>query len=181
MQKKSENKKLAVDTSALISLAVGSKLEECLKEFDLVITEGVKDELEDVSDYSDKHASGAELVLEIVSQDGITVESIDAHSEISKLLAENPKLDYGETETALMAERKSITVLLTDDFKSLGVLKELFSGVKIHLSVFAIARLVVKERISKKEAEEVLEKIAKERSWEGAALFRYAKKYIEDL
>ncbi len=88
MQKKSENKKLAVDTSALISLAVGSKLEECLKEFDLVITEGVKDELEDVSDYSDKHAFGAELVLE---------------------------------------------------------------------------------------------KIAKERSWEGAALFRYAKKYIEDL
>ncbi|MFW6196889.1 MAG: hypothetical protein ACOC5D_06100 [Thermoplasmatota archaeon] len=32
MQRKSEKRKIAADTSALISLAVGCELEECLKE-----------------------------------------------------------------------------------------------------------------------------------------------------
>ncbi len=39
----------------------------------------------------------------------------------------------------------------------------------------------MKGKISKDEAEVTLEKIVKERSLEGAALFRYAKRYIEDL
>ncbi|MFW6048499.1 MAG: hypothetical protein ACOC87_04325 [Candidatus Natronoplasma sp.] len=181
MQRKSEERRIAVDTSALISLAVGSKLEKCLEIFDIVISERVREELEEISEYSDKHAEGAELVLEIISNGGITVESVTDDSKVSELLVEHRKLDYGEAETALMAERNSIPIMITDDFKSLGDLKESFGRIKIHLSVFAIGRLVVKDKISKDEAETALEKIAKERSWEGAALFRHAKRYIEDL
>ncbi|MFW6142342.1 MAG: hypothetical protein ACOC53_07270 [Candidatus Saliniplasma sp.] len=100
MQKNSKERRLAVDTKALISLAVGSKLEECLKIFDMVISEVVREELEEVSEYSDKHAEGAELVLEIISDGGITVESVTDDSKVSELLVKHRNLDHGEVETA---------------------------------------------------------------------------------
>ncbi len=179
MPKKDEP--ITADTSALISLSVGSIITECLDIFDLVISPTVRDELRDMSGYSDKHAEGASQVLKMVSDREIEVKGLNQDKKVYNLVKRHPKLDLGETETLLLAEKNSIDVLITDDFRSLRPLKELSENVKIHLSVYPLARLVIKDKIGKERAEKTLEKIAEKRSWEGAAIYRYAKRYLDEL
>lgn len=181
MPKKIDKEVIAVDTSALISLGVGSIIKDCLELFDIMISPCVQEELQDISEYEDKHAEGASEVLDMISDQEIEVKKLDQDKEVSSLLKRCSKLDRGETETLLLASRSSISMMITDDFKSLRSLKEVSEEVKIHLSVYLIARLVVKDKIGREKAEKILDKIAEERSWEGAAIYRYAKRYLDEL
>lgn len=181
MQKSSEKVKITADTSALISLSIGSTITDCLDMFEVVISPRVEKELEDTSKYKDKHAKGAEDIIELISEGSIIRKEFDEDKTISKLIYEYQKLDWGETETLLMAERYSIPIMITDDFKSLGSLKKIAKDTKIYLSIYTITRLVIEGIISKERAEDTLENIAKERSWEGAAIYRFAKGYLKDL
>ncbi len=181
LPEKSEKIVITADTSALISLSVGTIVEYCLELFDIVIPTTVHEELKDISEYKDEHAQGAVSVLKLISESKIKVLEIDEDKPILDIVGKSSKLDRGEVETLFLAKKISSRIMITDDFRSLEGLKHHSGDVKIHLSVYPIARLVVKGIISKKKAEEILEKIADERSWEGAALFRFAKKYIDEL
>ena len=181
LPEKSDKIVITADTSALISLSVGKILEFCLELFDIVIPTTVHEELKDISGYKDEHAQAAISVLKLISESKIKVLKIDEDKAILDIVGRNSKLDRGEVETLFLAKTISSRMMITDDFRSLEGLKLHSGDVKIHLSIYPIARLVVQGTISKKKAEETLEKIADERSWEGAALFRFAKKYIDEL
>lgn len=181
MPKGSKKRSIVADTSALISLSIGDIIDECSELFTIVISTGVLDELKETSRFEDEHAMGASKVVELVDEGKIKVKEFGREREVSKTIKNHPKLDWGETESLLLAKEESIPIMITDDFKSLGSLKLLSKNVKINLSVYPIARLVIKRKISKEEARNTFEKIAKERSWEGAAIYRFAKKYLGEL
>ncbi len=181
LPEKSEKIVITADTSALISLGVGNIVELCLELFEVVIPTTVHEELNDISEYKDEHAQAAVSVLELISESKIKVFKIDEDKAILDIVDRSSKLDRGEVETLFLAKKISSRIMITDDFRSLEGLKRHSGDVKIHLSVYPVAKLVIQGIISKKKAEETLEKIAAERSWEGAALFRFAKKYIDEL
>jgi len=54
-------------------------------------------------------------------------------------------------------------------------------GVRIHLSIYVIASMVLLESMTKKEALESLSRISKGRSWENSAIYNKAMDYIKDL
>ncbi len=178
-----DSKKIVItaDTSALISLSVGSILKYCLEYFDIVISKTVHEELKDISEYKDEHAHGAISALKLISESKIKVVELSEDKTILDIVGKSSKIDKGEVETLFLAKEISARIMITDDYRSLEGLKNHSGDVKIHLSVYPIATLVVQGIISKKKAEETLEKIADKRSWEGAALFRFAKKYIDEL
>lgn len=181
MPKRNEKEAIVADTSALISLSIGDIIEKCLSLFEISISPRVLEELKKTSRYEDKHAEGASKIIELVDKEKIKTKGSVKDERVSKTIKDHPKLDWGETESLLMAKEKSIPMMITDDFKSLEPLKHLSGEVKINLSVYPIARLVVKNEIGKEKAENTFEKIAKERSWEGAAIYRFAKKYLREL
>ena len=50
--------------------------------------------------------------------------------------------------------QNSITILLTDDFRSLPDLKKVSGDVEIHLSIYLLARLVLENLITITEAQD---------------------------
>lgn len=70
---------------------------------------------------------------------------------------------------------------MTDDLRSLKALKDLSNGIRIHLSVYVITRLVLERIINRSNALDCLSKISEKRSWENSAIYEKAKEYIKDL
>ena len=81
----------------------------------------------------------------------------------------------------MLAQENKIPILITNDFKSLADLKKVSESVEIHLSIYLLSRLVIEKIFSVSQAQSSLDKIAKGRTWESAAIYELAKKYIEDL
>ncbi|MFB6197134.1 MAG: hypothetical protein ABEI52_02540, partial [Halobacteriaceae archaeon] len=74
---------IAVDTSALISLASIDLLDTFLTEFDVHTTELVLEELEETSEYDDRHGDAAETVLD--NLDRITTHQIQGEFTSSRV------------------------------------------------------------------------------------------------
>jgi len=60
-------------------------------------------------------------------------------------------------------------------------LKTVSGDVEIHLSIYLLARLVLENSITITEARDALNRISGGRTWENAAIYNLAKKYIEEL
>lgn len=169
------------DTSALISLGVGNVLSKSLKISRIIIPKKVDSELNEISKFRDIHGKAAKDVITLVSKGKIQVCNVKQRKKINKLVSGYSRVNEGEAEALVLAQEKSIPILITDDFRSLLDLKKLAGKVEIHLSIYLIARLVLEKIITIKDAQMALDKISKGRTWESSAIYEYAMKYIEEL
>jgi len=169
------------DTSALISLGVGSVLTESLSISKIIIPSMVKTEVEEMASYDDKDGMAAKAILDLNAKGKIDMIPVKNIARIEALISENTRIDMGEAEALILAEELSIPILITDDFRSIPQLKNASDRVEIHLSVYLITRLVLENVISKERALNALDTISKERTWIGAAIYKRAMKYIEEI
>jgi predicted nucleic acid-binding protein len=102
-------------------------------------------------------------------------------NKINELVSGYSRINEGEAEALILAQEKSISILITDDFRSIPDLKKNSGDVEIHLSIYLLARLVLEKIISIAEAQDALNRISEGRTWESAAIYNLAKKYIEEL
>ena len=170
-------KKLIVgDTSALVSLQTGNLMEKALSIIQLFVPRDVEAELK-------IHArldTNAATVLSLIRKGDITVCDVQDRRRINQLAALFPKIDIGEAATVVLAEERNIEVIVTDDFQALPYLRQV-TTVKVHLSAYLIAGLVVRRQISLDEAEAAFDRIASKRNWLDADIYQHAKRYLDVL
>lgn len=157
---------LVIDTSALISLSSIDLLETVLEEFDVHTTELVIEELNETSEYQDRHAEAAEQVLNhksVIKTHDIEVESF-----------ESSRVDRGEYSCVVLAEKLGVEFVLTDDFRALPELKALVSA-QVAISPVMLKALVKKDKLTEEDAQEMLETLAENRNWLGSPIYRRAK------
>ena len=162
---------IVVDTSALISLAVGDALEPALSEFDVVTTQSVQDELEATAAYDDRHGIAATAALEMADS-LTTVEALGAEFETSRI-------DAGEASCTAVTQQLDADFLVTDDFRALPELQEL-TDVEVVLSPIVLRALVKRGRFSEEQATSSFEAISERRDWLGAPIYRYAQQLFEE-
>lgn len=157
---------LVIDTSALISLSSIDLLETVLEEFDVHTTELVIEELNETSEYQDRHAEAAEQVLNHKSV--IKIHDIEVES------FESSRVDRGEYSCVVLAEKLGVEFVLTDDFRALPELKALVSA-QVAISPVMLKALVKKDKLTEEDAQEMLETLAENRNWLGSPIYRRAK------
>jgi predicted nucleic acid-binding protein len=160
---------IVADTSALISLATIDLLETLLAEYDVHTTETVVEELESTADYDDTHGRGAQSVLERVDQ--IEVHSVDASLETSRI-------DAGEASTATLSNDLDAAFLITDDLRALPELQALVDA-QVAISPIVLKALVKRGVLEREAAVEHLERLATERDWLGAPIYRRARSMFD--
>ena len=169
------------DTSALISLGVGGVLSNCLKISRIMIPSKVHSELNDISKFKDVHGKAAIETIRLISKGDIEVGNVKMAKKVDELYSGYSRIDEGEAEALILDQENSIPILITDDFRSLPDLKKVSGKVEIHLSIYLLARLILENLITIAEAQDALDKISKGRTWESAAIYQFAIRYIREL
>ena len=172
---------IIADTSALISLGVGDILSKSLEISKILIPQKVFDELNEISKFDDIHGNAAKETIRYISNGKIEVIEVKQVEKTEELVSGYSRINEGEAEALILAQEKSIQILLTDDFRSLPDLKNVSEDVEIHLSIYLLARLVLENQITTAEARDALNRISKGRTWESAAIYQLAIKYIDEL
>lgn len=160
---------IAADTSALISLASIDLLDTFLTEFDVHTTELVVEELEETSEYDDRHGDAAETVLG--NLDRITTHQIQGEFTSSRV-------DQGEGSCALLTKKKDADFLITDDLRALPELQTVTSS-KVAISPIVLKALVKRDVLTQEDALEKLDELAEQRDWLGAPIYRRARDIFE--
>lgn len=161
---------IVVDTSALISLAVGNALEPALDEFDVVTTQTIRHELEATAAYDDRHGIAAADVLD--AADAFTVVNTQGEE------FETSRIDAGEASCVAATRTQDASFFVTDDFRALPELQSLVDA-DVVLSPIVLRALVKRDAWSAQQAETAFETIAEERDWLGAPIYRYARQLFE--
>lgn len=161
---------LVVDTSALISLAVGNALDPTLAEYEVTTTGTVRSELEATAEYDDRHGNAAATVLDAET----TLSIVETRSEAF----ETSRIDSGEASCVAATRAHEAPFLVTDDFRALPEVQELVDA-DVVLSPIVLRALVERERWTDEQAETAFQKIAEGRDWLGAPIHRYARQLFE--
>lgn len=161
---------LVADTSALLWLATGGVLETALDEFDVHTTETVVEELEETSDYDDVHGDAAETVLGYL--DRLTVHETDDRSFTTS------RVGGGEGSCVELAADIDAEFLLTDDLRALPELQNLVDA-EVAISPIVLRALVNRGALDAPEAEDRLARIARNRDWLGAPIYRRAQQLFD--
>jgi predicted nucleic acid-binding protein len=160
---------IVTDTSALISLASIDLLDTFLAEFDIYTTETVVGELEDTAEYDDRHGRAANDVLETL--DAVTVHRVEDGFGSSRV-------DAGEGSCALLTNELDAAFLITDDLRALPELQNLVDA-KVAISPIVLKALIKRDVLERAEAVEKLERLAANRDWLGAPIYRRAQKLFD--
>jgi predicted nucleic acid-binding protein len=172
---------LVGDTSALLSLEMGSILNSSFRIFDYMIPSSVNSELNDISIIDDDHGKASIRIIDYVKRGQIHLLEVKDRDLVTNMVNDHTTIDIGEAEALVLAQENDVDILITDDLRSLGALRKKAKGVRIHLSVYVMSRMVISKDIGKEDAYKALEKISLARSWENAAIYRKAMDYIKDL
>lgn len=156
---------IAADTSALISLTSIDLLDTFQTEFDVHTTELVVEELEETSEYDDRHGNAAETVFD--NLDRITTHQIQGEFTSSRV-------DPGEGNCALLTKENDADFLITDDLRALPELQTV-ADAKVAISPIVLKALVQRDVLTREEALETLNELAEQRDWLGAPIYRRAK------
>lgn len=161
---------IVADTSALISLASIELLDTFLTEFDVHTTELVVEELEETSEYDDPHGHAAETVLN-------NLNKITTHQTTGTF--ESSRVDQGEGSCAVLTNEIDADFLITDDLRALPELQTI-AGSTVAISPIVLKALVNRDILSRDEALEKLDELAKTRDWLGAPIYRRARNLFEE-
>jgi len=157
---------LVTDTSALISLAVGSVLSETVAEFDLATTATVRSELTQTAEYDDRHGEAATTVLQ--HQDKI--ETIETGGEQFV----TSRIDTGEASCVALTRAVETDFFVTDDFRALPEIEVVVEAEAV-LSPFLVRALADRGVLSRATAQTAFDTIVEERDWIDAPIYRYAQ------
>jgi predicted nucleic acid-binding protein len=156
---------IVADTSSLISITSIDLLDTLLTEFDTHTTKLVVEELENTSEYNDRHGEAAQTVLN--NKDQIKIHDIQGEFTSSRV-------DQGEGSCALLTREIDAEFLITDDLHALPELQTVASS-KVAISPIVLKALTKRGKLSKETALEKLDELAKQRNWLGAPIYRRAK------
>jgi predicted nucleic acid-binding protein len=162
---------VVVDTSALISLAIGNALDETLAAFDIVTTPTVIEELEEAAAYDDRHGTAATAVLQ--RMESLTVQEADGAP------FETSRVDAGEASCVAAARTVDAAFLVTDDYRALPELQGLVDA-EVAVSPIVLRALVKRDALSSADAEAAFETIAAGRDWLDAPIYRYARRLFSE-
>jgi predicted nucleic acid-binding protein len=162
---------VVVDTSALISLAIGNALDETLAAFDTVTTPTVIEELEETAAYDDRHGTAATAVLQ--RMESLTVQDADGAP------FETSRVDAGEASCVAAARTVDAAFLVTDDYRALPELQGLVDA-EVAVSPIVLRALVKRDALSSADAEAAFETIAAGRDWLDAPIYRYARRLFSE-
>lgn len=90
------------------------------------------------------------------------------------------RIDAGEASCLELIESGEQDYLLTDDFRALGEIEKQI-GEMVVLSPIILKVLALRGIIDKRQALTKLDEMAEKRDWLGRPIYRYARKYFEDL
>lgn len=105
---------ILADTSALVSLEIKHLINLASKHIHFSISEGIREELQDIAEFDDVHGRSARDVLKLVQSRIIMVQSMPAREEHTQ------NIDRGEAEVLTMSESGDYDYIITDDVKALG-------------------------------------------------------------
>jgi predicted nucleic acid-binding protein len=163
---------LVTDTSAFVSLAVGDVLRVAVREFEVVTTETVLDELRETAEYDDRHGDAAGRALELI-------ESIDVRSVADEREGVvTSRIDEGEASCVAIARETGAEFLITDDYRALPELRAAVDS-RVALSPIVLRALVKRGALNEGEARVAFETIAERRDWLEAPIHRYARELFE--
>ena len=160
---------IVADTSALVSLASIDRLNVLLAEFDVQTTETVVAELQETADYEDNHGRAAQAVLD--PKDGLTVHAVDEPIETGRI-------DAGEGSAVVLARERDAEFLITDDLRALPELQAV-TETRIVISAIVLRVLVDREVLDVEDARADVERLADERDWLGAPIYRRARELFK--
>ena len=159
--------KFVVDTGALLSLSYSFQFKLLLREYALVITPGVKSELEQFSRYPDALGRKAQEIL------ALQLKSIIPSAVLSL------PLEKAECEVFSVASEKGY-LALTDDVHAARVLWEK-KKVICKPSFYLLLLFYQKKKLPKESLVADIKIILKYRNWLSGALWEYALQLLEDI
>lgn len=160
---------IVADTSALISIASIDFLDTFLTEFNVHTTETVIEELEETSEYDDRHGDAAQTVLDNLHQ-------INTHQVKGEFTSS--RVDQGEGSCTLLTKEIEAEFLITDDLRALPELQNV-TDAKAAISPIVLKALVKRDVLGQNEAVSKLDELAEQRDWLGAPIYRRAKNLFE--
>lgn len=161
---------IVADTSALVSLATVDLLETTLVEFDVHTTETVLEEVEETAEYDDSAGTAADAVLEQFDQ--LVVHGVESEP------FQSSRVDEGEGSCALLARERDAEFLLTDDLRALPELERVADST-VAISPIVLTALVKRDVLEQETAERKLDRLAEQRNWLGAPIYRRSKELLE--
>lgn len=162
---------VVIDTSALISLAIGDVLDQTLAAFDAITTPAVIEELEETAEYDDRHGTAATTLLR--QTDALTMQDADGTS------FKTSRVDAGEASCVAVARDVDAAFLVTDDYRALPELQGLVDA-EVAVSPIVLRALVKRDTLSSEDAETAFETIAAGRDWLDAPIYRYARRLFDE-
>jgi predicted nucleic acid-binding protein len=160
---------IVADTSALISIPSIDLLDTFLTEFEVHTTEHVVEELEETSEYDDRHGDAADTGLD--NLDRITAHQVQGEFTSSRV-------DQGEGGCALLTKETDAEFLITDDLRALPELQTVADS-QVAISPIVLKALVKRDVLTQGEALEKLDELAEQRDWLGAPIYRRAQSLFE--
>jgi rRNA-processing protein FCF1 len=159
--------KLVIDTSALVSIETVNLVSRVLKYFDIIITEIVRQELLELSQYHDDHGKSSKRILGMINKDQIKIITI---GDYSRHLTE---VDIGEASCLELAICEKADYLITDDCNCFWYLSSNFKNTVF--SIFLVRLLSNLREITHEEGWEYIERIREKRTWGNNLIYRKAK------
>lgn len=143
--------KLAFDTAALVSLGHTDLIKHISSTYDIIVTQTILDELNDISQFNDDDAIAAKKWI-----------------AISKRFIVKPakKMKHGEDELFIICTQEKID-LVSDDIKAVKKFKK---DVDCYFSVHIVYALYARNVITKPKAIIEITKMKHERSWKQNAI-----------
>jgi len=167
--------KIAVDTASLISLVHGGILDLVLSGFKVIVSNIIMEELERVAKFKDSDGRAAKRVLS--KKDELEIQEV-AKNELSEFLS--TRINPGEASCIVIAKKKEVKVLISDDFKAMAEL-EYYSkryNFKVGLCSALIKTLMLRKKLKRDEARKIFEKIGNRRNWIGKPIYEYGKERL---
>lgn len=160
---------LVADTSALISLATVDLIDTLLAEYGVHSTETVVDELLETAEYDGADGRAAQAVLD--RRDGIEIHGVETGLATARI-------DAGEASTAALAAELGADFLLTDDLRALHELQTVVET-QVTISPIVLEALVRRGVLDRERASEKLDRLARNRDWLGAPIYRRARSLLD--
>jgi len=151
--------KIAIDTSALLSLEAGGILETAVEKLNLVISRRIKEELTGLSKNNDFEGNLAKNIL------GYEIAVIDS----------SKRFDDGELEVAYLAKETSdIEFIISDDISAMKKMEKI-SDKPIRFSTMIVYALCLKGIKTFDQGWKIIERMAVKRDWKDNLIFESAK------
>lgn len=166
---------VVADTSALVSLGTVADFDPdllgmLLTDHQVAVPELVVSELRETAAYDDRAADAARSVLDRTSALEIQETTLD----------EDFPLDDGENAAVTLANDRSATQILCDEFNRLALVHASLADTRLVTTPTLLTAFVRNERLTITEAGELLEAMSEARSWDSNSYVTRAEAVLEN-